>query len=110
LTSIFLSNDLHWDKLNVNAEFLYQQVFPDINSAILKWMCKGNGWLEQMQAERKEAFINLCKQLFDFTPDPANIKAIAEKLGAQKGAWKQVWQLYANAPSKYPEIEEYLRL
>ncbi|HDR52599.1 MAG TPA: BREX-1 system phosphatase PglZ type B, partial [Mariniphaga anaerophila] len=54
--------------------------------------------------------INLCKQHFDFTPDPANIKAIAEKLGSQKGAWKQVWQLYANAPRKYPEIEEFLRL
>jgi hypothetical protein len=110
LASIFLSSELNWDKINVDADFLYHQIFPDINSAILKWMCKGNTWLENMQPDKKEAFINLCKQHFDFTPDPANIKAIAEKLGSRKGAWKQVWQLYANAPHKYPETEEFLRL
>ena len=41
---------------------------------------------------------------------PAPDKAIAEKLGSQKNSWKYVWQLYATAPHKYPEIEALLRL
>ena len=35
--------------------------------------------------------------------------AIAEKLGSQRNQWKYVWQMYANAPHKYPEIEGLLR-
>jgi sulfur relay (sulfurtransferase) DsrC/TusE family protein len=110
LAAIFRSDDIHWEKVIVDSGFLYEQVFPDIDIAVLQWMCNDENFMKQLQSDREEAFVNLCKTQYDFTPDYANIKAIAEKLGAQKGEWKQVWQLYANAPSKYPEIEEYLRL
>jgi sulfur relay (sulfurtransferase) DsrC/TusE family protein len=110
LAAIFRSADIHWEKVIVDSGFLYEQVFPDIDIAVLQWICNGEKFMKQLQSDRKEAFVNLCKTQYDFTPDYANIKAIAEKLGTQKGTWRQVWQLYANAPSKYPEIEEYLRL
>ena len=63
-----------------------------------------------MDAGKQEVFINLCKSQYEFEPDHKNIKAIAEKLGAQKNSWKYVWQLYATAPHKYLRIEELLRL
>ncbi len=110
LASIFRADGISWEKVNVDSGFLYEQVFPDINMAVLQWMCNSEKFMQQLPPDRKEAFENLCKHQFDFTPDPVNIKAISEQLGAQKGAWKQVWQLYANAPHKYPEIEECLRL
>jgi hypothetical protein len=69
-----------------------------------------NAFLKQMDAGKRETFINLCVSQYEFEPDHKNIKAIAEKLGSQKNAWKYVWQLYANAPHKYPEIEGLLRL
>ena len=31
-------------------------------------------------------------------------------MGSQKNSWRYVWQLYATAPHKYPEIEDLLRL
>jgi len=85
-------------------------LFPDIIPTILKWMCKGDAFFQNMEAGKREVFTNLCKSQYEFEPDHKNIKAIAEKLGSHKNSWKYVWQLYATAPRKYPEIEELLRL
>ena len=73
-------------------------------------MCKGDAFFQNLEAGKREAFTSLCKSQYEFEPDHKNIKAIAEKLGAQKSSWKYVWQLYATAPHKYPEIEALLRL
>lgn len=54
-------------------------------------------------------FINICKTRYGFIPDPNNIKEITEKLGTQRGTWKQVWLHYANAPKKFPEMQDLLR-
>ena len=110
LPSIFQDPDVLSSKAIIDAEYLNNQLFPDIVSNILKWMCKGDAALVLMDSGKKEVFYNLCKSQYDFEPDHKNIKAIAEKLGTQRNAWKYVWQHYANAPKKYPEIEELLRL
>jgi hypothetical protein len=110
LPSIFQDPDVLFSKAIIDAEYLNNQLFPDIVSNILKWMCKGDAALVLMDPGKKEVFYNLCKSQYDFEPDHKNIKAIAEKLGTQRNAWKYVWQHYANAPKKYPEIEALLRL
>ena len=68
----------------------------------------GDAFLQNMEAGKRSIFISLCKAKYDFEPDHKNIKAIAEKLGSQRSGWKQVWQMYANAPHKYLKIEELL--
>jgi hypothetical protein len=73
-------------------------------------MCKGDFFLQNMEAGKREVFVNLCKSQYEFELDHKNIKAIAEKLGSQKKSWKYVWQLYATAPHKYSEIEDLLFL
>ena len=110
LPSIFQDEEVLANKSIIDADYLNNQLFPDIIPSILKWMCKGESFLKQMDAGKRETFINLCVSQYEFEPDHKNIKAIAEKLGSQKNAWKYVWQLYANAPHKYPEIEGLLRL
>jgi len=110
LPSLFQDPDVLLGKAIIDAEYLNNQLFPDIISNILKWMCKGDMALANMDQGRKEVFFNLCKSQYDFEPDHKNIKAIAEKLGAQRNAWKYVWQHYANAPKKYPELQELLQL
>ena len=110
LPSIFQDREVLANKTIIDADYLNNQLFPDIIPSILKWMCKGDALLKAMDAGKQEVFINLCKSQYEFEPDHKNIKAIAEKLGAQKNAWKYVWQLYATAPHKYPEIEALLRL
>ncbi len=110
LPSIFQDPDVLFGKAIVDAGYLNNQLFPDIIPNILKWMSKGDIVLSSMDQGRKDVFFNLCKSQYDFEPDHKNIKAIAEKLGSQRNAWKYVWQHYANAPKKYPELQELLQL
>ncbi|KAF0128487.1 MAG: PglZ domain-containing protein [Bacteroidetes bacterium] len=110
LPSIFQDQEVLTNKTIIDADYLNNQLFPDIIPAILKWMCKGDAFFKTMDTGKQEVFANLCKSQYEFEPDPKNIKTIAEKLGAQKNAWKYVWQFYATAPQKYPEIEALLRL
>lgn len=110
LPSIFQDREVLANKTIIDADYLNNQLFPDIIPTILKWMCKGDLLLNTMDAGKQEVFTNLCKSQYDFEPDHKNIKSIAEKLGSQKNSWKYVWQLYATAPHKYPEIEGLLRL
>lgn len=110
LPSIFQDREALANKSIIDADYLNQQLFPDILPSILKWMCKGDVYLQSLNNCEKSAFYNLCRSHYEFEPDYKNIKAIAEKLGSQKNSWNQVWQLYATAPHKYPEIEDLLRL
>lgn len=110
LPTIFQDGEVLTSKAIIDAEYLNNQLFRDIVPTILKWMCKGDAFIQNINIGKREVFESLCKSQYDFEPDPRNIKAIAEKLGAQKSSWKYVWQLYATAPHKYPEIEDLLRL
>ena len=110
LPSIFQDREVLANKTIIDADYLNNQLFPDIIPTILKWMCKGDVLLNTMDVGKQEVFTNLCKSQYEFEPDHKNIMAIAEKLGSQKNSWKYVWQLYATAPHKYPEIEGLLRL
>jgi len=110
LPTLFQDNQALQVKTLIDAEYINNQLFPDIIPAILKWMCKGDIYLQKLESGKREIFISLCQSQYDFAPDHRNILAIAEKLGSQLKAWKYVWQMYANAPNKYIEIENLLRL
>jgi hypothetical protein len=105
----FQDPDILHGKSILDADFLNNLLFPDLTPNILKWMSKGDTFLQQMEEGRRDVFINLCKNQYEFEPDHRDIISIARKLGEQKGNWRYIWQMYANAPQKYPEIEEFLR-
>jgi hypothetical protein len=109
LSSIFMEKDAFLNKSQIDAGFLNTMVFPEINESILQWMIQGDTFLNTMDISKKAVFTELCKGQFDFVLDVKNIKEIALKLGSQSGNWKNVWQLYANNPKKYPQIEGLLR-
>lgn len=95
---------------HVNSDFLYQLLFPNEAQSILLWMCKGNEFPDQQEDEKRQVFTSICKSKYQFIPDRKNIKSIAEKLGSRQTNWEKVWTVYKEAPKKYPEIEELLRL
>lgn len=110
LPTIFQDAEVLQGKTIIDQDYLSEQMFPDIILSILKWICKGDEFLQTMESGQRDLFIQLCKAQYDFEPDYKNIKEIAEKLGSQRNSWKYVWQMYANAPKKFPKIEELLRL
>jgi hypothetical protein len=93
----------------IDADYILGLSFPDIIPNILKWMCKGDPWLKGFAPEKQQLFLNICKTRYDFVPDHRNIKDIVGKFGSQRNTWKQVWQMFSNAPVKYPELVELLR-
>lgn len=109
LPRIFRDPDILIGKTIIDADFLNNQLFPDIYHNILKWMCKGDSFLEGMDSGKRDIFSNICRTQYGFIPDHKNILSISEKLGSQRNLWKYVWQMYATAPKKYPEIEGLLR-
>lgn len=110
LPSVFQDRNMQFPTSLIDADYLHSVLVPDAIPHILKWMCKGDVFLKSLSSDTKDAFINICRSRFGFEPDYKNIKDIVEKFGAQRNAWKQVWQLYASAPKKYPELEGLLRL
>ncbi len=110
LPNILQDGEVLYGKTIIDADYLNNQLFPDMIPSILKWMCKGDVFLQNMNFGKRETFSILCQSQYEFTPDHRNIKAIAEKLGSQRNSWTYVWQLFATAPKKYPEIEELLHL
>jgi hypothetical protein len=109
LPNIFQDSEILANRRLIDAEYINNVLFPDIIPNILRWICKGDEALSKMDSGKKEVFFNLCKSQYDFEPDHKNIKAIVERLGSQRNSWKYVWQHYANAPKKYPEMVELLR-
>ena len=110
LPSLFQDKDVFSNRDNIDANYLNNELFPNIIPSILKWMCEGDKFFDNLPNGKKDVFISLCKSEYDFEPDHKNILTIAEKLGSQRNDWRNVWQFYATAPHKYPEIEELLRL
>lgn len=110
LPILFRDHEVLYQQSIIDAPFLNSLLFPNIHAAILNWMCKGSQYLQSLDAQHQSLFEELCTSQFDFFPDLKNIKTIAEKLGSQRGNWQQVWQLYALAPHKYPELAAHLRL
>jgi hypothetical protein len=109
LPYIFEDSTLHYPGI-VNADFLNSVMFPDAVSNVLKWICQGDAFIQTLPTEKQPVFSEICRTRFEFEPDQNNIREIVLKLGSQKNAWKQVWQLYASAPHRYPEVEALLRM
>lgn len=93
----------------VDADFFHGLLLPDATASVLHWICKGDAYLQQMPPHQQQMFKQICQSRYGFLPDHRNVIPIVQMLGEQKNAFRQVWQLYATAPAKFPELEEFLR-
>lgn len=110
LPVIFQDADIQYPDTLVDAHYLHGLLFPNVVHSILKWLCQGDSFMQSLSKEQAQVFAGICHARFGFEPDVKNVQAIAEMLGAQRNNWNQVWQHYANAPGKYPEVADLLRL
>ncbi len=90
------------------SDFLFSLLFPDLEKSILEWMCQGDDWLNSLEPERREIFRNICQGVFDFTPNPKNIRSITLQLGRKEGHWAKVWNYFELAPDRFPDIIDLL--
>ena len=88
----------------VTSNFLFSLLFHDVEKSILEWMCQGDDWLNSLNPDKREVFRNICQTVFDFTPNPKNIRSITLQLGRKDGPWAKVWNYFELAPDRFPEI------
>ena len=110
LPVIFQEADLHSPGGVVDSNYLQSLLFPKKITSILQWLCQGDNFTQSLSSGQAEMFADICRTNYNFEPDVKNVNAIAELLGAQRASWREVWQHYANAPQKYPQIAGLLRM
>jgi hypothetical protein len=82
---------------------------PDPVRDLLTWLNDPTVARQRSEAGAWESFRNICRQQYGFDPQSDGELVGAENLGEQKGAWRQVWARFAEAPRRYPNLPELLR-
>jgi hypothetical protein len=92
----------------LKAAFFDSLLAPDLDRDILRWLNDPAAFRASLTPDHWEAFRSRFTDRFGIGLDEGEI-AVAGKLGRQAGAWAAVWRRYADAPDRYPTIEQRLR-
>ncbi|MBW7885131.1 MAG: BREX-1 system phosphatase PglZ type B [Caldilineaceae bacterium] len=93
----------------LRSGYLDELLNPDDVRRLLLWMNDPTEYREQVDNATWTAFCSLAQQKYGFHPEKDGTVTAAEHLGADKGAWKVVWERYCEAPTGYPNIAGLLR-
>lgn len=94
---------------HIDADFLLGLLHPDPHRDALLWLNNSQGFFRGLSSDQWDAFTSVCRSTFQFDPEKDGEIRAAELLGLQKGAWKEVWNRFKEAPHRYPGIPEWLR-
>jgi hypothetical protein len=92
----------------LKAAFFDNLLAPDLDRDILRWLNDPAAFRASLTPDQWDAFRSRFADCFGIGLDEGEI-AVAGKLGRQAGPWAGVWQRYADAPDRYPTIEQRLR-
>lgn len=104
LPSLLEEDRTTYDRAIIDADFLYDKLLPDLIPGILHWLNEGNNYLKAIPDDKHHLFVNVCQSRYGFDPTKEQAVETARLLGEQRGNWAPVWQYYANAPRKFPDV------
>jgi hypothetical protein len=93
----------------LGAEDFDALLSPDSRRSLLQWMNDADGFRAGRDEGEWGAFGSLCKKEYGLHPDGDGVLSAAEHMGGRRGAWAAVWDRYAEAPDKYPNMMDLLR-
>jgi len=93
----------------LGAEDFDALLSPDSKRSLLQWMNDADGFKAGRDEGEWGAFCSLCKKDYGLDPDGDGVLSAAEQMGGRKGAWAAIWDRYAEAPDKYPNMMDLLR-
>lgn len=93
----------------VDADLLNQLMFPQVIPTLLDWMERGDQALTKFPLDQQESFRDVIKSQYQLNLDYSLVLDFVKNMGIQKTPWHQVWQYFANAPHKFPNILDLLR-
>ena len=93
----------------IEAEDFDRLFSADPDRDLLVWLNDAAGVRDRWVAGRWSAFRSRCKADLGFDPEKDGELAAAELLGRREGAWKSVWNRFAESPALYGSVPELLR-
>lgn len=94
----------------LKAHFFNLLLTPDIQRDMLQWLDDPSLFHTVAGLEKWSAFLGQCLQVYGLDPEKDGAIVVARNMGLrQADAWKQLWERFAEAPERYPNIPERLR-
>jgi hypothetical protein len=103
LPNFFEDGEILYRK-KIDADFLNQLMFPEVIPTLINWIEKGDEALSRFPLDQQEAFKDVIKSQYQIKLDYSLVLDFVRAMGSRKDTWNQVWQYFANAPHKYPNI------
>ena len=92
----------------LRAPYFDSLLAPDLDRDVLRWLNDSVAFRASLNANEWDAFRSQFKDRFGLVLEDGEVAA-AGQLGRRAGAWDKVWQRYAEAPDRYPTVEDHLR-
>jgi hypothetical protein len=93
----------------LDSEFFNGLVAPDATGLLLRWLSDPDAFKQRRSEVEWKAFCEQCR--VDFRLDPVKdgpLKA-AKLLAERSNSWSKVWKRFAESPTSYPGIVEWLK-
>lgn len=94
---------------HLDAEFFNGLMAPDATGLLLRWMSDPDGFKQKRTDAEWKAFCQQCKTEAKLDPVKDGPLKAAELLAARANHWAKVWQRFAESPSTYAGIVEWLK-
>ena len=86
----------------LDADGLQRLLVPDLPADMLDWLA--GSFDPQAEPERFAAFADQAREKLKFDPAKGTPDQAAERLAAQEGGWKSIWQRFAANPKAHGAI------
>jgi hypothetical protein len=83
-------------------------IHPEPVEKLLLWLNDPNSQRSLYDGAEWGAFRAICRERWKFDPDTDGELTGGERLGQRDGAWATVWQRFAHAPRRYPNLPNLL--
>jgi hypothetical protein len=94
---------------HLDAEFFNVLVAPEVTGLLLRWLGDPGAFKQRRSDAEWKAFCEQCKTEFRFDPVTDGPLKAAKLLGDRDNSWANVWQRFAEAPTNYPGVVEWLK-
>jgi hypothetical protein len=94
---------------HLDAEFFNELVAPDAAGLLLRWLGDPEAFKQRRSDAEWKAFCEQCKTEFRLDPVTDGPLKAAKLLGERDNSWSNVWQRFAEAPTNYPGVVEWLK-
>ncbi|NLE95584.1 MAG: BREX-1 system phosphatase PglZ type B [Dehalococcoidia bacterium] len=93
----------------LDKKFFNDLLAGDAIRNLLRWLDQGDDFRHTRVPEEWAAFVENCKDQFNFDPLTDGALEGAGRLAAHQGPWQEPWVRFCEAPNLYPHIPDRIR-